>query len=211
MTDSAELTKSSSAPTPRDIDDRRLTEALEAAFAQCFNQDFNTRLVGGAPEPLYLPESQCQPAKLMYREDFPASALHEVAHWCVAGEARRQREDFGYHYISGRRTPDQQAAFFALELHAQCLEKRFSQAAGLDFLPSADNLLADLVEFRRRIDAFEPQLLNWLASPAGTRAKCFIQYLEGVFLRTLKDYSLEYGRKRTPNLIDRLSGRRYQN
>jgi len=161
--------------------DRLKAEAIAAAFAWCFYREFNTELVGGAPEPLYRPGSTTGPAQLMYREDFPASALHEAAHWCIAGKARRQQEDFGYHYIAGPRTAAQQAAFFALELRAQCLEKQFAKAAGLDFLPSADNFQADLVAFSARIRAFEPELSNWLVSPAGARARRFIACLQRRF------------------------------
>ena len=71
--------------------DRLKAEAIAAAFAWCFYREFNTELVGGAPEPLYRPGSTTGPAQLMYREDFPASALHEAAHWCIAGKARRQQ------------------------------------------------------------------------------------------------------------------------
>ncbi len=161
--------------------DRLMAEAIGAAFAWCFYREFNTELVGGAPEPLYRPGSASGPAQLMYREDFPASALHEAAHWCIAGKARRQQEDFGYHYIAGPRTVEQQAVFFALELRAQCLEKQFAKAAGMDFLPSADNFQADLVAFSGQIQALEPELLNWLDSSAGERARRFIACLQRRF------------------------------
>lgn len=183
MTLSAANTTSNSALNARDTDDRRLAGAIERTFAQCFAQNYQTQLVGGALEPLYQPASSGQPARLLYREDFPASALHEVAHWCVAGKARRKLEDFGYPYIPEPRSPDQQATFFALELRTQSLEKQFAHAAGLDFSPSADNLQADLDGFGRDIDAYEPQLLDWLASPAGARAQLFINGLKETFAK----------------------------
>ncbi len=181
MTHSAAKSTSIGSVAAMDQEDRRLAQTIETAFARCFARDYNTQLIGGAVEPLYQPASATQPARLLYREDFPASALHEVAHWCVAGDARRQLEDFGYHYIAGPRTPDQQDAFFALELWAQSLEKQFAQAAGLDFIPSADNLLADSAGFGQAIDAYESRLLEWLASPAGSRARRFIQSLKRSF------------------------------
>lgn len=73
--------------------------------------------------------------------------------------------------------------FFALELRTQSLEKQFAHAAGLDFSPSADNLQADLDGFGRDIDAYEPQLLDWLASPAGARAQLFINGLKETFAK----------------------------
>jgi elongation factor P hydroxylase len=177
MPDSAVKTEDTGLLNPAETCDQRLATFIEKAFAYCFALDYNTQLVGGALEPLYQPASGSKPARLLYREDFPASALHEAAHWCVAGSARRRLEDFGYHYIAGPRTPDQQAAFFALELRTQSLEKQFAHAAGLDFLPSADNLQADLDDFSREIAAYEPKLLDWLASSAGARAQRFIQRL----------------------------------
>ena len=60
----------------------------------CFNLRFGvsegTILVGGADEPYYEPGS---PNIIYFREDFVRSALHEVAHWCVAGAARRTLPD----------------------------------------------------------------------------------------------------------------------
>jgi elongation factor P hydroxylase len=163
-----------------DACDQKLANAIEDAFAHCFRASHNTILVGGADEPLYQPATADQPAKLHYRADFPASALHEAAHWCIAGEARRQQEDFGYRYIGGPRTDAQQAAFFRLELHAQSLERRFAQASGLGFRPSADNLDADLSGFSQAIDAFEPRLVRWLDAASGVRARRLLAVLPTV-------------------------------
>ena len=60
---------------------------IEEVFADCFYEDYGTRLQGGASEPLYRPSSGGD-AVIFYREDFAASALHEVAHWCIAGVGR---------------------------------------------------------------------------------------------------------------------------
>ncbi len=70
---------------------------IENIFHQCFAKSYHTRLIGGGKEPLYLPSTDPnQPHQIIYREDFPRSALHEIAHWCQAGEKRRQLEDYGY-------------------------------------------------------------------------------------------------------------------
>lgn len=63
------------------------TADLERAFRECFEVEFATILVGGGSEPLYLPSEDppCEPHRIVYREDYFASALHEVAHWCLAG------------------------------------------------------------------------------------------------------------------------------
>ena len=62
----------------RTITDEALAGAIASAFEDCF-ASFGTVLVGGAEEPLYRPSQGGEPAKLVFREDFPASALHEIA------------------------------------------------------------------------------------------------------------------------------------
>jgi elongation factor P hydroxylase len=113
---------------------------VERVFDDCFAGTYNTRLFGGAAEPLY------QPAKasggyhaLYYRSDFFASALHEVAHWCIAGAQRRQQPDFGYWYIPESRSVEQQRAFERVECKPQALEWFFSRACACPFQVSADN------------------------------------------------------------------------
>ena len=102
---------------------------LEAVFARCFARTENTRLVGGAAEPLYQPAGKGNgPHSLYFREDYFASALHEVAHWCIAGIERRQRVDFGYWYAPEGRSDDQQRAFESVEVRPQALEWYFSLA-----------------------------------------------------------------------------------
>ena len=160
------------------ITDTELARAISAVFAASLGDDYHTELVGGASEPFYKPADGGAPAQLYFREDFPASALHEVAHWCIAGIQRRRQEDFGYHYITGPRDARQQAAFFELELHTQSLESAFARALGLEFQPSADNLQADIDGFAAAIEAHTRALEAWLVSPAGTRARRFIQALE---------------------------------
>lgn len=120
---------------------RFASQRLEQVFADCFAVGEKTRLVGGAPEPLYLPATAGQPeARLFYREDFFASALHETAHWCIAGVQRRARKDFGYWYVPQGRGPAEQAAFLQVEARPQALEWCFSAACGYDFRLSLDNL-----------------------------------------------------------------------
>ena len=61
-----------------------------AVFERCFTEQYATRLCGGAEEPLYLPKQGATLARLHFRSDYAASALHEVAHWCLAGTERRR-------------------------------------------------------------------------------------------------------------------------
>lgn len=112
-------------------------------IVQVFNRefvDFNTVLCPGADEPLYLPADDLHGARIFSREDFPASALHEVAHWCIAGEARRQKVDFGYWYAQDGRNAEQQRAFQQVEVKPQAIEWALSRAVGLNFRVSIDNL-----------------------------------------------------------------------
>ena len=74
---------------------RLVAADLERIFRECFFAEYATVLVGGAPEPLYVPSPEVlrEPHRVVYREDYFASALHEVAHWCLAGAERRKLED----------------------------------------------------------------------------------------------------------------------
>lgn len=113
---------------------------LEMLFGQCFFAHWNTRLEGGGSEPQYLPGAANRSHRLIYRENFFASALHETAHWCIAGEQRRRQVDFGYWYLPDGRDASAQRAFEVVEARPQALEWVFSVAAGYPFRPSADNL-----------------------------------------------------------------------
>jgi elongation factor P hydroxylase len=114
--------------------------AIAETFNACFEDRFHTVMVGGADEPLYIPPSPSSPGELRYREDYPASALHEAAHWCIAGPERRKQLDFGYTYTPPPRNPHAQVAFFAGEARAQALESIFAQAACVRFVLSIDDL-----------------------------------------------------------------------
>ena len=146
---------------------------IAGVFNRCFERDERTVLVGGADEPLYLPASTTAPAQLFYREDFAASALHEAAHWCIAGPGRRRLVDFGYAYTPPPRSAQQQQAFFAAELRTQTLESIFASAAGLEFRPSADNLEAALEAFSARVVAQRPSMQRWMQASVDTRATRF--------------------------------------
>ena len=112
---------------------------IEQVFEACFYADYRTRLRGGAAEPLYLPAGN-DDAIIYYREDYAASALHEVAHWCIAGEDRRQLEDYGYWYAPDGRDAEQQRAFESVEVRPQAVEWHLALAAGVPFRISVDNL-----------------------------------------------------------------------
>jgi len=113
---------------------------LCALFDGLFLQSENTQLCAGGEEPLYVPASATAPARIVFRHDYVASALHEVAHWCIAGPARRRLGDYGYWYCPDGRDASTQRRFERVEARPQALEWLFSAACGLRFRPSADNL-----------------------------------------------------------------------
>lgn len=120
-----------------------MTGLTDRQIAGCFNvhhgRAHRVRLIGGAGEPLYLPESPGTPALIRYTQDYPRSALHELAHWCLAGRARRQQVDYGYWYQPPPRSRVQQAQFMAAEVRVQALESLFARACGLTFRVSVDD------------------------------------------------------------------------
>ena len=112
-----------------------------------FNQTFlplrNTQLVCCEDEPIYRPadpSSNHPHHRIIFAHGFFASALHETAHWCIAGPKRRLLEDFGYWYQPDGRSAEQQTEFEKVEIKPQALEWIFSMSAGFPFVFSADNL-----------------------------------------------------------------------
>lgn len=81
----------------------RLRRVL-GVFNQALGVEYRTKLIGGFPEPEFVPAAaQSSYAEIRFREDFLSSALHESAHWCIAGPQRRKLHDFGYwYYPEGR-------------------------------------------------------------------------------------------------------------
>lgn len=116
------------------------SRALERLFADCFEGEYDTLLRGGAEEPFYQACRAGAPAVIHYRFDYFRSALHEIAHWCVAGEARRQQDDYGYWYAPDGRSAAQQKEFEQVEVLPQAWELLFCAAAGVAFRVSMDNL-----------------------------------------------------------------------
>lgn len=112
-----------------------------------------TLLVGGAEEPLYLPERGRQPAIIRYTRDYAQSALHEIAHWCLAGRQRRRVVDYGLWYQPPPRSVADQARFYHAEVPVQALEMLLSEACGRAFHFSADNPGADGGPARRAFEA----------------------------------------------------------
>ena len=150
--------------------------------ARCFNTTFaiseHVVLVGGAAAPYYMPSPAPHRAVIRYRENFAASALHEVAHWCIAGARRRQRPDFGYWYEPPPRDARALAAFLAVEAPVQALESLLARAAGLPFRVSLDDLDAEVSGIREQFNAaVAAQATVWEARGLPPRAARFIDAL----------------------------------
>lgn len=154
---------------------------------QLFNQTFlpshNTELVKGEDEPIYYPATDNTPAQIIFAHGYYASALHEVAHWCLAGSERRQQIDYGYWYNPDGRNERQQKAFEQVEIKPQAIEWILSVAAGFNFKVSCDNLNGsyqpDRHEFRSKIRRqVESYLANGMPSRLNTFALALSQFYQ---------------------------------
>tara|TARA_Y100000296_G_scaffold28836_1_gene33637 strand:- start:837 stop:1505 length:669 start_codon:yes stop_codon:yes gene_type:complete len=145
-------------------------------------EDFNTRLVLGDDEPIYIPAGNEKPYhQIVFAHGFFSSALHEIAHWCIAGEKRRLLEDYGYWYCPDGRDAAQQADFEKVEVKPQAIEWAFTEAAGRKFQVSTDNLNGaepDREGFTRNVAA---QLEAFKTNGFPPRAERFIQALSSEF------------------------------
>lgn len=114
---------------------------LITIFNQCFFAEFNTQLVKGDDEPIYLPADSTRSFHaIFFAHGFFSSALHECAHWFIAGAERRLLVDLGYWYNPDGRNEQQQALFQQVEVKPQALEWILSKACGHRFRVSIDNL-----------------------------------------------------------------------
>lgn len=137
----------------------RLLELLNNQFLN----HYHTEIRGGYSEPFYKASVARQKALIQFSHDYIRSALHELAHWCVAGKVRREHDDFGYWYAPDGRSQQQQNEFFQVEIKPQALEWAFSIVAGVRFEASMDNLNNSVAG----ADDFEKNVLNQL--------ECFLE------------------------------------
>ncbi|WP_027328847.1 elongation factor P hydroxylase [Marinimicrobium agarilyticum] len=151
-------------------------------FDRTFLKSHSTRLRGGAAEPLYQPAKDAGDVHcIWFTQDYFASALHEVAHWCVAGPERRRQEDYGYWYAPDGRTDAEQALFERVEVRPQALEWLFSRAAGRHFRPSADNLAANMGPSESFKQAIHTQVLRFCQEGVSERVQAFLAALVGFY------------------------------
>lgn len=153
-------------------------EDLITIFNACFTSEYNTRLVRGEDEPLYRPANLTQPYHaIFFAHGFFSSALHECAHWLIAGEKRRQLVDFGYWYAPDGRSAEQQVLFQQVEVKPQAMEWILSVAAGHPFQLSIDNLDAPPVDTRTFEQAVYQQVKTYCNEGLSERASLFRQAL----------------------------------
>ena len=130
------------------IDQQITADQLVEIFNQLFRDSENTVLVDGQKigelEPLYVPATETEPAKIIFAHGFVTSACHEIAHWCYAGKARRKLVDYGYWYAGDDRNQEQQDTFEKVEVIPQAYELILSKACGIPFKVSLDNFNPDV-------------------------------------------------------------------
>lgn len=147
---------------------------LIVLFEQCFLTTYNTRLIKGEDEPIYLPMSKDRDYhSIVFAHGYFSSALHECSHWFIAGEKRRMLEDFGYWYVPDGRNTEQQALFQQVEVKPQAIEWILSVACKHSFRVSVDNLngsSADTDTFKKAV--FD-QVLDYCAQGLPPRAEVF--------------------------------------
>lgn len=163
-----------------DTQDRWTLEDITALFDGIFGKRYQTRLIRGGDEPLYRPANSETPYhQVIFARGYYASALHEISHWCIAGEARRQLEDYGYWYCPDGRNAEQQKAFEQAEIAPQALESLFARACGREFHVSVDNLGGDIeADFEAFAARVEARAQRYLEEGLPKRARAFQVALE---------------------------------
>ncbi len=160
------------------------SDDLIRLFNQTFAEKFNTRLLNAADEPLYLPADQhCHYHRILFAHGFFASALHEIAHWCIAGEQRRLLTDYGYWYEADGRSAAQQAEFERVEVKPQALELLFAEAAGFAFRVSVDNLNGEFTDPAPFRHAVEQQAQRYRIAGLPVRAQMFVDALNRFYAK----------------------------
>lgn len=151
---------------------------LENVFEALFWQDYQTKLVGGNDEPFYqAANSSVGYNTIFYTKDYFSSALHEIAHWCVAADERRKKDDYGYWYEPDGRNAAQQQLFEQVEIVPQAIERILSCAAGQQFKVSADNLDGNTGASANFIHSIHKKTLVYCARGLPSRAQILAEKL----------------------------------
>ncbi|MDH5432413.1 MAG: elongation factor P hydroxylase [Gammaproteobacteria bacterium] len=170
-----------------DCSEQEKLDKVVECFNGCFAEPENTLLKTGAKEPFYLAAKDGNQAIIYSREDFLSSALHEIAHWCIAGIERRNLDDFGYWYKPEGRSQQEQSNFESVEIKPQAIEWALSLACKHNFNLSADNLVKGMQAseaFRQNVEHQLKEYLNNNSLPE--RAKILFEAFGKIF-----EYSME--------------------
>ncbi len=167
------------------------TQSLVRIFNQLFSQAENTILQMGATEPFYQAAKDDGPAIIFAREDYFSSALHEIAHWTIAGKSRRAIDDFGYWYEPEGRSFMQQSEFEQVEIKPQAIEWLLSLACCHPFHFSADNLTQGIGPSESFQQAVVFQTEEYLSSSLPNRAQLLFEELKR-FYRKGKEVEISY-------------------
>ena len=151
-------------------------------FNTCFEATHQTQLVCGDDEPIYLPANANNAFHtVVFAHGFFSSALHECAHWLIAGEERRQLIDYGYWYVPDGRTAEQQAQFQQVEVKPQAMEWILSTAAQFRFQFSIDNLNGEETDSEPFKLAVQQQVLIYQQHGLPARADVFCRHLRDFY------------------------------
>lgn len=118
------------------VDDDECCQYLINVFVGVFP---SLTIKGGAEEPYYSAPGLNVNAVIHFRSNYPRSLLHEMSHYCLAGDTRRQVDDFGYWYSPCGRAVEEQLRFEAVEARPQGLEWAMCEIVGVKFSPSLDD------------------------------------------------------------------------
>ncbi|MEO7424403.1 MAG: elongation factor P hydroxylase [Fibrobacteria bacterium] len=160
-------------PSPESPGDAVKLSQVQSVFHAVFAAE-GVRLEGGFPEPFYRAPGPQGGAEIRFTRDYLNSSLHEVAHWCIAGHARRARDDYGYWYRPDGRNGMEQEEFFRAEAAPQALEQAFAAACGGEFRMSLDNLDGEVQGHDAFASALREKLAGYLGSGFPDRAGRFL-------------------------------------
>ena len=174
-------------------------------FNKTFSQAYNTRLIKGDEEPIYTPASDdCHFHQIVFAHGYFASALHEISHWCYAGEKRRLLEDYGYWYTPDGRNEQEQEKFEDVEVIPQAIEWAFNVATDKIFNVSIDNLSGaetDVTPFKTKV---YQQVISYLENGFPARAALFIDVLAS-FYRIELPLTREHFINNNPSMVEHLN------
>lgn len=167
-------------------------EADVEKLLDCLNPwlqtQWQTQLVAAEYEPLYLPANTASEYhQIQFAHGYFNSALHELAHWCVAGTERRLLVDFGYWYEPDGRTAQQQKLFETVEVKPQAIEWHFSLSVGRVFGISVDNLSGEPTDTKLFKEAVAEKAQQYQEEGLPPRAANISNLLQEYFGTELKD------------------------